>query len=73
MSPCAVCSRTSRSARLIDADDARQMAGYQHGGGFSVDAGVCIAATDRAGLERMLRDCARSPLSIERLRQKGPI
>ena len=34
---------------LIEADDAKEMAGYQHGGGFSVDAGVCIDATDRAG------------------------
>ena len=73
LSPSAVCSRTSRSARLIEADDAKQMAQYQPGGGFSVDAGVCIAATDRAGLERLLRDCARPPLSIERLRQKGSI
>jgi len=31
------------------------MAGYAHGGGFSVDAGVRIEAADRAGLERLLR------------------
>ena len=37
------------SRGLIDTDDAKEMAGYQHGGGFSVDAGVCIAATDRQG------------------------
>ena len=56
---------------LIEADDAKEMAGYQHGGGFSVDAGVCIAATDRAGLERLLRYCARPPFAMERLRKQG--
>jgi len=30
-----------------------------HSGGFSVDASVRIEATDRAGLERLLRYCAR--------------
>ena len=43
---------------------------YQHGG-FSVDTGVCIQAHDRAGLERLLRYCARPPFSMERLRQAG--
>ena len=61
------------SRGLIEADDAKEMAGYQHGGGFSVDAGVCIAATDRAGLEPLLRYCARPPFAMERLRKKGPI
>ena len=56
---------------LIEADDAKEMAGYQHGGGFSVDARVCIAATDRAGLERLWRYCARPPFAMERLRKQG--
>ncbi len=56
---------------LIEADDAKEMARFQHGGGFSVDAGVCIAATDRAGLERLLRYCARPPFARDRLRQRG--
>ena len=37
------------------------MQGYKHSG-FSVDAGVCIEAHDRAALERLLRYCARPPL-----------
>ena len=40
-------------------------------GGFSVDAGVCIEAHDRAALERLLRYCARPPFSMERLRKEG--
>lgn len=56
---------------VLDAVDEKEMAGYQHGGGFSVDAGVRIAAADRAGLERLLRYCARPPFAMERLRQQG--
>ena len=43
---------------LIERVDAKEMLAYQHSG-FSVDAGVCIEAHDRAGLERLLRYCAR--------------
>src|SRR3546814_16866147 len=32
---------------------------------------VCIAAHDRAGLERLLRYCARPPFAMERLRKAG--
>ena len=39
--------------------------------GFSVDTSVCIAAHDRAGLERLLRYCARPPFAMERLRKAG--
>jgi len=42
-----------------------------HGRGFSVDAGVRIEAPDRAGLERLLRYCARPPFAMERLKQRG--
>ncbi len=42
---------------LIEEDDAGKMAGWDHGGGFSVDASVRIEGTDRAGLERLLRYC----------------
>jgi len=38
-----------------------------HAGGWSVDASVTIAAWDRHGLERLVRYCARPPLSQERL------
>jgi hypothetical protein len=39
---------------LIEKADAKEMLAYQHSG-FSVDAGVCIEADDRAALERLLR------------------
>ena len=39
---------------LLESCDAKEMLGYQHSG-FSVDAGVCIEADDRAALERLLR------------------
>jgi len=37
---------------------AERAASSSHGGGFSVDAGVRIAAADSAGLERLLRQRA---------------
>ena len=43
---------------------------YQHSG-FSVDAGVCIQAHDRAALERLLRCCARPPFAMDRLRKEA--
>jgi hypothetical protein len=46
------------------------MLAYQHSG-FSVDAGVCIRAHDRAALERLLRYCARPPFAMDRLRKEG--
>ena len=36
-------------------------------GGFSVDASVRIEGEDRAGLERLVRYCARGPFALERL------
>ena len=39
--------------------------------GFSADAGVCLQAQDRAGLERLLRYCAQAPFALDRLRQRG--
>ncbi len=53
---------------LIEQADAKEMLAYQHSG-FSVDAGVCIEADDRAALERLLRYCARPPFAMERLRK----
>jgi Putative transposase/Transposase zinc-binding domain len=55
---------------LLQSVDAQEMLGYQHSG-FSVDAGVCIQAHDRAALERLLRYCARPPFAMERLRKEG--
>ena len=37
---------------LIERLEAKEMLAHQHSG-FSVDAGVCIKAQDRAGLERL--------------------
>jgi len=55
---------------LIEKADAKDMLAYQHSG-FSVDAGVCIEAHDRAALERLLRYCARPPFAMDRLRKEG--
>ena len=55
---------------LIESVDAKDMLAYQHSG-FSVDAGVCIEAQDRAALERLLRYCARPLFAMERLRIQG--
>ena len=44
---------------LLESCDAKDMLGYQHCG-FSVDAGVCVEAHDRAALDRLLRYCARA-------------
>ena len=55
---------------LLESGDAKEMLAYQHSG-FSVDAGVCIEADDRAALERLLRYCARPPFAMDRLRKEG--
>jgi hypothetical protein len=55
---------------LLEGFEAKEMLGYRHSG-FSVDTSVCIAAHDRAGLERLLRYCARPPFAMERLRKAG--
>jgi len=39
--------------------------------GFDVHAGVVVSASDREGPERLLRYCARPPLSLERLTVLG--
>ena len=47
----------------LEACDAKDMAAHVHGGGFSVNAGVCIEAPDRAGLlARIYVRCSRSPV-----------
>ena len=55
---------------LIEGVDAKEMVAYKYSG-FSVDAGVCIEAHDRAGLERLLRYCASPPFAMDRLRKAG--
>ena len=55
---------------LLESCDAKEMLAYQHSG-FSVDAGACIEAPDRAALERLLRYCARTPLCHGPIAQSG--
>ena len=57
---------------LLPGDDARAMAQWEHGGGFSVDGSVRIEAVDRAGRERLLRYGARPPFALDRLRELDP-
>ncbi len=52
---------------LIDKGDRDEMLSWEHGGGFSLDASVYIQDTDRAGLERLLRYCARPPFALAHL------
>lgn len=61
--------RTFVKRGLIDKDDADEMGGWEHDGGFSVDGSVRIAGADRMGLERLLRYCARPPFALEHLNQ----
>ena len=57
---------------LLEGFDAKEMLAYRHSG-FSVDTSVCIAAQDRAGLERLLRYCARPAFALDRLRRAGSV
>ncbi len=57
---------------LLSPEEARIIAAWEHGGGFSVDAGVRIEAHERVGLERLLRYCARPAFALERLREIDP-
>ena len=52
---------------LLDPSTAADMRTWRATGGFSVDASVRIEGEDRAGLERLVRYCARGPLALERL------
>ncbi len=52
---------------LLEPEQAQAMRQWDNGGGFSVDASVRVEAWDRAGLERLLRYCARAPFALERL------
>ncbi len=55
----------------LDAADLRDMASWDHGGGFSLHASVHIVGPDRSGLERPPRYCARPAFALERLKQLG--
>jgi hypothetical protein len=47
------------------------MLSWDHGGGFSLDGSVRLEATDREGLERLIRYCARPPFALDRLHLAG--
>ena len=63
--------RCFRRRGLLDELDAASMLTWQGSGGFSVDASVRIEAEDRAGVERLVRYCARPPFALERLHALG--
>lgn len=63
--------RCFERAGLLEAHEVEAMLAWVDGGGFSVDASVRIEAQDREGLERLIRYCARPPLSLERLAWDG--
>ncbi|MBL8396612.1 MAG: hypothetical protein JNL84_00495 [Candidatus Accumulibacter sp.] len=57
-----VCRRLLRAlARrsVLEPEKAETMAKWDHGGGFSLDAGVRLNRADRSGLELRRRYCAR--------------
>jgi hypothetical protein len=51
---------------LLAPEAARHRRAWEAGGGFSVEGSIRVEAHDRAGLERLLRYCARPPLALER-------
>jgi hypothetical protein len=53
---------------LIEPGDVREMLAWENSG-FSLDAAVRVGAHDRAGLERLLRYCARPTFALERLQR----
>ena len=59
--------RAFRRRGLLEEDTAADMLGWQASGGFSVDGSVRVEGHDRAGVERLVRYCARGPLALERL------
>ncbi len=56
---------------LLERHVTDDMLTWQASGGFSIDASVHIPDRDRAGLERLLRYCARPPFALERLEATG--
>ena len=56
---------------LLSSETVGVMQGWGHRGGFSVHAGVRVAAQDSAGRERLLRYCARPMFAGERLGMGG--
>jgi len=63
--------RHFRRHGFLEPNEAEDMLTWDHGGGFSLDASVRIEATDRTGLERLIRYCARPPFALDRLHLVG--
>jgi hypothetical protein len=63
--------RAFRRRGLLEEDAAADMLTWQATGGFSVDGSVRVEGADRAGVERLVRYCARGPLALERLHALG--
>jgi len=63
--------RHFRRQGILEPHEAEDMLDWDHGGGFSLDGSVRIEASDRAGLERLIRYCARPPFALERLHLVG--
>jgi hypothetical protein len=59
--------RLFKRRALLSPEDVETMRQWKHEGGFSLNADVTVAAWDRAGLERLLRYCARPIFASERL------
>ena len=59
--------RLFKRRALLSPEDVDAMREWAHEGGFSLNANVTVAARDRAGLERLLRYCARPIFASERL------
>ena len=55
----------------LSADEASEMLAWEHAGGFSLDASVRVAASDRLGLERLCRYGARPAFASDRLRREN--
>jgi len=52
---------------ILAPEDIDELAQWQHGGGFSLNADVLIESDEPKSLERLLRYCARPPFSADRL------
>jgi len=59
----------SSGSGALDPEDAESMASWEHLGGFSLAASVCVEGADRLGLKRLLRQGARAVFAVERLRE----
>ena len=77
--PAGSASRSRRPGRsasrhgLPEPHGAQDMLSGDHGGGFSLDGRVRIEATDPAGLEQLIRYCARPSFALDQLHLVGNV